>query len=142
MSKIAVAYLRDFKGNMASIDVQLERCQKIAREKNMTIVGIYSDYENFNSFTRREKMILDSESRRFQYVILPSLTCLSRDQESFYEVVERLKNNGVQLSEFEGVVGAHLLEMSARLYRYDQNAIHERENQELLDSCHHDAYSA
>ena len=60
MSKIAVAYLMDFEGNQDDIKDQLDRCRKIAREQDMKIVDIYIDDD---SFSKREKMILHSESK-------------------------------------------------------------------------------
>lgn len=73
---------------------QVSTCEKYAEEKDYTIINKYIDTSSREQF---QKMIQDSLSKQFQYVLVYQLDRFSSDIFERVMAEKTLKDNGVQL---------------------------------------------
>lgn len=129
MTNIAVAYLRDFGGEQDYIKLQLDKCRAVAMKLDIKIIDIYIDCDD-----TCEKMLIDSECKKYQYLIVARIDFLTKSTGTFYDVVERLLNNKIKLVDSTEKVSNFLLETSLLWHRCNQNMFHENETEGLQHS--------
>lgn len=101
------------KKNEPSIELQLQTCYNYAKEKGYEVVGEYIDttylctYKNeFNYTSQREKIIRDSENKKFQAVIVYQQDRFALNRYDSAYAKYRLKQNNVNLlSAMENDIG-------------------------------------
>ena len=119
-TKNAVIYARysSHGQNEQSIEQQFEVCEKQAKQNGYTVVGHYSDEAKTGTNDNRpdfRRMITDSSSGSFQYVIIYKIDRFARNR--YQSAVNRqvLKKNGVKvISAMENIGdGAYAIIMEA-----------------------------
>ncbi len=93
--------------NDQSIDQQNKVCEKYAADNDYTIVGYYRDEAKTGTNDNRpdfQRMIYDSRSKGFQYVIVYKLDRFARNRYDSAKYKANLKKNGVKvLSAMENI---------------------------------------
>lgn len=106
----AVIYARfsSAKQQEQSIDGQLRCCREYAERHGMKIVGEYCDRAISGTTDQRpqfQKMIADSASKRFKYVLVWKLDRFSRDRYAAALYKYKLKKNGVKVLSVTEAIG-------------------------------------
>lgn len=129
MSVSAAAYVRYSSDNQRdeSIDAQVRAIQQYAKSNNLEIVKVYADRAKSATSDKRpefQKMILESASGLFNFVIVHKLDRFSRDRYDSASYKRKLKKNGIRLLSVtehldnspESVIMESLLEGMAEYY--------------------------
>ena len=107
--KVAVIYARYSSHNQrdVSIEQQVKACQKYAKEHDLEVIRVYDDHAMTGTNDNRpefQRMIRDSATRAFDYVIVYALDRFSRDRYDSAIHKHTLKENGVKvLSAMENI---------------------------------------
>lgn len=106
----AVIYARfsSAKQQEQSIDGQLRCCREYAERRGMKIVGEYCDRAISGTTDQRpqfQKMISDSASKKFKYVLVWKLDRFSRDRYAAALYKYKLKKNGVRVLSVTEAIG-------------------------------------
>lgn len=125
----AVVYARFSSHNQTenSIEAQVSAAKAFAKEHSLNIIKIYADRAKTGTNDNREafqQMLLDSNKKRFQVVIVWKVDRFGRNREEITMNKYRLKKNGVRLEyvaeniskEPEGVILESVLEGFAEYY--------------------------
>jgi len=110
-----------------SIEDQLKVCNDFAKRNGYKVIGEYCDYAISGTTDDRpqfQKMLRDSENRKFQLVIVYKLDRFARDRYDSAVHKRRLRNNGVKLVSAmesipdtpEGIILESLMEGMAEYY--------------------------
>ncbi|MST55668.1 recombinase family protein [Pyramidobacter sp. SM-530-WT-4B] len=102
ISNTAVIYARYSSTNQReeSIEAQVRACQEYAKRNGLVIVDIYADSAKTGTNAEREefqRMIADSATGKFEFVIVHKLDRFSRDRYDSIAYKRKLKLNGVTL---------------------------------------------
>lgn len=107
--KIAVIYARYSSHNQrdVSIEQQVNACRKYAKDHDLDVIRVYDDHAMTGTNDNRpqfQRMIRDSASGAFDYVIVYTLDRFSRDRYDSAIHKHTLKENGVKvLSAMENI---------------------------------------
>ena len=102
ISNTAAIYARYSSTNQReeSIEAQIRACQDYAKRNGLVIVDIYTDSAKTGTNAEREefqRMIADSATGKFEFVIVHKLDRFSRDRYDSIAYKRKLKLNGVTL---------------------------------------------
>ncbi|WP_352402815.1 recombinase family protein [Pyramidobacter sp.] len=102
ISNTAAIYARYSSTNQReeSIEAQVRACQDYAKRNGLVIVETYADSAKTGTNAEREefqRMIADSATGKFEYVIVHKLDRFSRDRYDSVVYKRKLKTNGVTL---------------------------------------------
>lgn len=110
--KKAVIYARYSSAGQTeqSIEGQLRVCEKYAREHNFVIIDTYIDRARTAQNDNRpyfQQMLKDSESKKWQYVIVYAVDRFARDDGDYGADKKLLRNNGVKLLSATEITGTN-----------------------------------
>ena len=97
--KKAVAYVR-VSNNLQKnfMDEQLDRIKSLCQKQNIFLAGKYEDISSsLDESPGLNKLIQDSTSRDFDYVIIDDFNRFSRSHKNYLDFKKTLNQNGVKL---------------------------------------------